>query len=117
MTDQVDLEAKQTYCERKWAYNTRMKCCEGQAHFAPSPRIKYQCCKSRAFVPTSQLCCGDEVQSITVTGMISLRGKSRAGIKKCCAGTNVSKKYFLFLYSIHFYITQSHRHTKTTPTE
>eukprot|EP00111_Clytia_hemisphaerica_P016349 TCONS_00048397-protein len=75
-----DNERKQQLCMKKYSPK-RFRCCEGRAHFIPSRRIKYLCCRGKAYVPTSHLCCGMEVQRKVVSGQ-------RTGIKKCCAGKN-----------------------------
>lgn len=80
-------EQKQKQCERTYnnRYNNRWKCCDGRAHYAPSRWISYQCCGDRAYVPTSHLCCGNEIQKKVIG---SGAGAATIGIKKCCAGKN-----------------------------
>lgn len=86
-----DIDAKQKSCEKKiyntWGAKNQWKCCQGRAHFAPSRNIMYQCCGNRAYVPTSHLCCGDEIQKKVVA---SYMNEQRIGIKKCCAEKTVS---------------------------
>lgn len=88
-----EITVKQKSCEKKyynfWGTNNQWKCCQGRAHYSPSRKIIYQCCGNRAYVPTSHLCCGDEIQKKVVS---SYTNSKKIGIRKCCAGTTVSSK-------------------------